>query len=228
MLLSMKSLTEASRALAYVVAAAHDKAFRHPDAAVRRQNMAFVELMILVVKGWSTEIGIDVASTGVQMHGGIGDMEEAGAAQHLRDARISAIYEGTTGIQANDLIGRKMARDGGTNFQTLICMMRNQGAELAKHDNGHLAAIRRRFAASFDALTKAGEWVVDNYSLDVRAVSASAVPFLMLFGVVAGAWQMAHAALVARSRIDAGDSDPFYSAKLITVRFFCRSSIVEG
>ena len=190
--------------------------------------MAFVELMILVVKGWSTEIGIDVASTGVQMHGGIGDMEEAGAAQHLRDARISAIYEGTTGIQANDLIGRKMARDGGTNFQTLICMMRKQGAELAKHDNGHLAAIRRRFAASFDALTKAGEWVVDNYSLDVRAVSANAVPFLMLFGVVAGAWQMAHAALVARSRIDAGDSDPFYSAKLITVRFFCRSSIVEG
>ena len=93
MLLSMKSLTEASRALAYVVAAAHDKALRHPDAAVRRQNMAFVELMILVVKGWSTEIGIDVASTGVPVLGGMGYMEEAGAAQHLRDARISAYMD---------------------------------------------------------------------------------------------------------------------------------------
>ena len=132
--MSMKSQTEASRALAYVVAAAHDKAFKHPDAAVRKQHMAFVELMIPVVKGWSTEIGIDVASTGVQVHGGMGYMEEAGAAQHLRDARISTIYEGTTGIQANDLIGRKMARDGGTQLPDVIGMMRKQGAELAKHD----------------------------------------------------------------------------------------------
>ena len=238
MLMGMKSLTEASRALAYVVAAAHDKALRHPDAAVCKQNMAFVELMIPVFKGWSTEIGIDVASTGVQVHGGMGYMEEAGAAQHLRDARISAIYEGTTGIQANDLIGRKMARDGGATFQTVIRMMRELDAELAKHDNEHFAAIRRRFAASVDALAKAGDWVVANYSVDVRTVSASAVPFLMLFGVVAGGWQMARAALVAQSRIDAGDSDPFYPAKLITARFFAdhqlskaeglASSVVDG
>ena len=238
MLMSMKSLTEVNRALAYVVAAAHDKALRHPDAAVCKQNMAFVELMIPVFKGWSTEIGIDVASTGVQVHGGMGYMEEAGAAQHLRDARISAIYEGTTGIQANDLIGRKMARDGGATFQTVIRMMRELDAELAKHDNEHFAAIRRRFAASVDALAKAGDWVVANYSVDVRTVSASAVPFLMLFGVVAGGWQMARAALVAQSRIDAGDSDPFYPAKLITARFFAdhqlskaeglASSVVDG
>ena len=220
MLMSMKSLTEASRALAYVVAAAHDKALNHPDAALRKQNMAFVELMIPVVKGWSTEIGIEVASTGVQVHGGMGYMEETGAAQHLRDSRISTIYEGTTGIQANDLIGRKMARDGGAAFQSVIRMMRALDENLAQQGNEHLAAIHRRFTASVDALAAAGEWIVATYSTDVRAASASAVPFLMLFGIVAGGWQMGRAALVAQTRIEGGDSDPFYPTKIITARFF--------
>ncbi len=218
MLMSMKAKTEASRALAYVVAGAHDKAVHHPDAAVRKQHQAFVDLMIPVVKGWSTEIGIEVASTGIQVHGGMGYMEETGAAQYLRDARISTIYEGTTGIQANDLIGRKMARDGGATFKVVIGLMRALDADLARHDG--LAAIRRRFAAGVDALTSAGEWIVATYAADVRAASASAVPFLTLFGIVAGGWQMARAALVAQARIDAGDSDPFYPAKIATARFF--------
>ena len=220
MLMSMKSLTEASRALAYVVAAAHDKALNHPDVAVRKQNMAFVELMIPVVKGWSTEIGIEVASTGVQVHGGMGYMEETGAAQHLRDSRISTIYEGTTGIQANDLIGRKMARDGGAAFQVVIRMMRVLDENLAQQNNEHLAAIHRRFTTSVDAFEAAGQWIVATYSNDVRAASASAVPFLMLFGIVAGGWQMGRAALVAQARIDGGDGDSFYSTKIITARFF--------
>jgi alkylation response protein AidB-like acyl-CoA dehydrogenase len=220
MLMSMKAQAEASRALAYVVAAAHDKALHHPQADLRKQNQAFVDLMIPVVKGWSTEIGIAVASTGIQVHGGMGFIEETGAAQHLRDARISTIYEGTTGIQANDLIGRKMARDGGATFTTVIAMMRALDAKLAKQDNAHLAAIHCRFSTAVDALLRAGEWLVATYAIDVRAASAGAVPFLTLFGIVAGGWQMARAALIAQARIEGGDNDPFYPAKIITARFF--------
>ena len=165
MLMSMKAQAEASRALAYVVAGAQDKAHHHPEADVRKQNQAFVDLMTPVVKGWSTEIGIEVASTGIQVHGGMGFIEETGAAQHLRDARISSIYEGTTGIQANDLIGRKIARDGGEALKTVIGMMRALDAELATPGNEHLVAIRRRLAAGVNALGKAGEWIVSTLSL---------------------------------------------------------------
>ncbi|MFZ4537472.1 acyl-CoA dehydrogenase [Propionivibrio sp.] len=220
MLMSMKAQAEASRALAYVVAGAQDKAVNHPDAEQRKQNQAFVDLMIPVVKGWSTEIGIEVASTGMQVHGGMGYMEEAGASQHMRDARISTIYEGTTAIQANDLIGRKIAREGGATLKAVIGMMRALDADLAKQDNAHLVAIRSRFAAGVDALAKAGEWIIVNYKTDVRAASAGAVPFLTLFGIVAGGWQMTRAALIAQAKIDGGDSDPFYPAKIITSRFF--------
>ena len=220
MLMSMKAQAEASRALAYVVAGAQDKAHHHPEADVRKQNQAFVDLMTPVVKGWSTEIGIEVASAGIQVHGGMGFIEETGAAQHLRDARISSIYEGTTGIQANDLIGRKIARDGGEALKTVIGMMRALDAELATQGNEHLVVIRRRLAAGVNALGKAGEWIVATHASDVHATSAGAVPFLMLFGIVAGGWQMARAALIAQSRIDAGNSDPFYQVKVITARFF--------
>jgi alkylation response protein AidB-like acyl-CoA dehydrogenase len=220
MLMSMKSQAEATRALAYVVAAAHDAAIHHPDAEKRKQNQAFVDLMIPVVKGWSTEVGTEVASTGVQVHGGMGFIEETGAAQHLRDSRISTIYEGTTGIQANDLIGRKMAREGGATLKVVIGMMRALDADLAKQGGEHFVAIRRRFNTGVDALAKAGEWIVANYGSDVRAASAGAVPFLRLFGIVAGGWQMARAALVAQAKIDGGDNDPFYPAKIITTRFF--------
>ncbi|MBK8746201.1 acyl-CoA dehydrogenase [Propionivibrio sp.] len=220
MLMSMKAQAEASRALAYVVAGTQDKAHHHPDPLQRRQNQAFVDLLIPVVKGWSTEISIEVASTGIQVHGGMGFIEETGAAQHLRDTRISAIYEGTTGIQANDLIGRKMAREGGKTFNAVIDVMRSLNAELAGQDNAHLAAIHKRFAAGIEALSKAGNWIVATYATDVRATSAGAVPFLMLFGIVAGGWQMARAALIAKARIDGGSSDPFYQAKIITARYF--------
>jgi alkylation response protein AidB-like acyl-CoA dehydrogenase len=226
MLMSMKAQTEASRALAYVVAAAHDKAVHHPDGATRSQNQAFVDLMIPVVKGWSTEIGVSVASTGIQVHGGMGFIEETGAAQHLRDARISTIYEGTTGIQANDLIGRKMARDGGATFKAVIAMMRGVDAELA--GQAPLAALHRRFAAAIEALAGAGDWLVATYGTDIRAASAGAVPFLTLFGIVAGGWQMARAALVAQARIDAGDADPFYPAKIITARYFADHQLTQA
>ena len=228
MLMSMKAKAEASRALAYVVAAAHDKALHHPDADVRKQHQCFVDLMIPVIKGWSTEIGIEVASTGVQVHGGMGYIEETGAAQYLRDARISTIYEGTTGIQANDLIGRKMARDGGAAFREVIGRMRALDVELEQQDDTHLCAIRRRFSVAVDALDKAGAWVVTTCATDIRAASASAVPFLMLFGVVAGGWQMARAALAAQARIAGGESDPFYPAKIVTARFFADHLLAQA
>ncbi|EXI68953.1 MAG: Acyl-CoA dehydrogenase, short-chain specific [Candidatus Accumulibacter adjunctus] len=220
MLMTMKSRAEATRALAYVVAAAHDAAVHHPDAGERKRNQAFVDLMIPVVKGWSTESGVSMASIGVQVHGGMGYVEETGAAQHLRDAQISTIYEGTTGIQANDLIGRKMAREGGATLQAVIGLMRGVAGELGARSGDDFAALQRRFSAAIDALAAAGEWLVANYGKDVRAASAGAVPFLMLLGVVAGGWQMARAALVAQTKIDAGDADPFYPAKIGTARFY--------
>ena len=238
MLMTMRAQAEATRALAYVVAAAHDAATCHPDAGERKRNQAIVDLMIPVVKGWSTEIGIEVASLGIQVHGGMGYMEETGAAQYLRDSRISTIYEGTTGIQANDLIGRKMARDGGTVFQVVLDMMRAVEQELANSASADLKAIRARLGVAIDALARAGAWIVDTFAVDIRAASASAVPFLRLFGAVAGGWQMARAALVAQARIEAGDGDPFYSAKVITARFYAEhlltqaeglaSTVVEG
>jgi alkylation response protein AidB-like acyl-CoA dehydrogenase len=220
MLMSMKAQAEASRALAYVVAAAHDTALHHTNAVTRQQNQAFVDLMIPVVKGWSTEIGVEVASTGIQVHGGMGFIEETGAAQYLRDSRISTIYEGTTGIQANDLIGRKIAREDGATLKTVIATMRALDADLAGQGGEHFTAIRRRFSTAINALAKAGEWIVTAYTTDVRAASAGAVPFLRLMGVVAGGWQMVRAALIAQAKIDAGDSDPFYRAKIITTRFY--------
>ena len=228
MLMTMRAQAEATRALAYVVASAHDSATCHPDADQRKRNQAFVDLMIPVVKGWSTEIGIEVASLGIQVHGGMGYMEETGAAQYLRDSRISTIYEGTTGIQANDLIGRKMARDRGAVFKSVIGMMCEVERELAGSANVDLKAIGARLAVAVDALNRAGDWIVQRFPVDVRAVSASAVPFLRLFGVVAGGWQMARAALVAQARVDAGDGDPFYHAKVITARFYADHLLTQA
>ena len=168
----------------------------------------------------------------------MGYVEETGAAQHLRDAQISTIYEGTTGIQANDLIGRKMAREGGSTLKAVIAEMRAFAADIAGHESTPLAAIRRRLTTAVAALEDAGDWLVATSGQDARAAAAGAVPFLKLLGIVAGGWQMARAALVAQKRIDSGDSDPFYPTKVMTARFYAdhvlseavaiASSIVDG
>ncbi len=220
MLMTMRAHAEASRALAYAAAAALDAAARHPDADERKRNQAFADLMIPVVKGWSTECGVMVASIGVQVHGGMGYVEETGAAQHLRDAQISTIYEGTTGIQANDLIGRKMAREGGATIKALLTTMRALDGELAAQSGEHFVSLRRRFNAGIDAVEQAANWLIATYSSDVRAASAGAVPFLKLLGTVAGGWMMARAALAAQAQIASGNSDPFYATKIVTARFY--------
>ena len=216
MLMSMRSRIEAMRALAYVTATAQDNAHSNPDEVLRKQGQAFAELMIPVVKGWSTESAIDIASLGVQVHGGMGYIEETGAAQHLRDARITTIYEGTTAIQANDLIGRKIAREKGVTINAIIAEMRAAAALL----DGDLSVIGARQNVAVDALEKAVFWIVENFSSEPKATHAGAVPFLHLLGITAGGWQMGCAAVIARQKMAAGDTDPFWSAKLSTTRFF--------
>jgi acyl-CoA dehydrogenase len=227
------------RALAYVVAAAVDKSLRHPDKEERARSQAFVDLMIPIVKGWFTETGIEIASTGIQVHGGMGFIEETGAAQHLRDARITTIYEGTTGIQANDLIGRKIARDGGATAKVVIAVMRAVEAELGKAAGEDMAAVREAFSAALTAVEECVSWMVITYGNDVRAAHAAAVPFLKLMGIVCGGWQVARAALIAQQRLSEGRGDKaFYEAKIKTARFYAdhvltqapglRNTIVHG
>jgi len=239
MLMTMKALTEAARALACVTAASMDIAHRHPDKAERAMHQAFADFMIPVVKGWSTENGIEIASLGMQVHGGMGFIEETGAAQYLRDARITAIYEGTTGIQSNDLVGRKTAREGGATAKGIIQMMRATQSELAKSQGEDLTAIAAALAEGIDAFEECVNWIVATFNGDIKAVHAGSVPYLMLTGIVTGGWQMGRAALIASKQLAAGGSDKdFYSGKLATARFYAehvlskargvKDSIVRG
>lgn len=220
MLMSMRARVEAMRALACEVALASDMAHGHRDEAVRRERQAFVELMIPVIKGWCTENAVDIASLGVQVHGGMGFIEETGAAQHLRDARITPIYEGTTGIQALDLIGRKIARDKGATAFALIARLREAQLAIAD-DDPQLAAIRHHLFSAINALDDAVQFVVNRHDDQVRQVALGSVPLLELFGIVTGGWQLARSAQVAQRQLAEGRGDAaFYRAKLRTAQFY--------
>jgi len=214
MLMLMKSQAEAMRALAYTTAAAMDVAAKTES----KTHQAFVDLMIPVVKGWCTETGIEVASLGVQVHGGMGFVEETGAAQYLRDARITTIYEGTTGIQAMDLVGRKIAREGGATAKGWLAEVKKLDARLAEHPH-----IRKALADGVKAVEDCVEFIVA--AKDPRAQFAGAVPFLKLMGVVAGGWQMARAALAAAK--GTGDQS-FDKAKIATARFYADHVLVQA
>ncbi len=220
MLMFMRASTEAGRAIAYVAAGWCDVAHRHPDAAMRKQARAIYEHLVPIVKGWSTEMSIDVASTGIQVHGGMGYIEETGAAQFYRDARILTIYEGTTAIQANDFVGRKTVRDGGAVAKGLIAQMRATEADLARLSAPDLVAIGRRLKHAVDDYAAVVDHVVANVKGDIRGVFAGSVPYLKLAGVVHGGWQMARAALAAQRALAAGAEDAnFLRAKIATARF---------
>jgi butyryl-CoA dehydrogenase len=221
MLLTMKAHTEAARALAYVAAAHGDWAHHASDAALRREHQAIYEFLVPIVKGHSTELAVEVASLGVQVHGGMGFIEETGAAQHLRDARITTIYEGTTGIQANDLVGRKIARESGVTAKAVMRHIRTTAGELERVGDADLTAIRGELLEAVAAAERCIDWIVSTYSADVRAVFAGAVPFLKLMGITCGGWQMARAALAAHKELAAGKGDAaFLKAKIATARFF--------
>ncbi len=241
MLMTMRAYTEGCRGMALVAAAAQDAAHAHPDAAVRKQNQAFYEFMVPLVKGYSTEMSLDVASLGVQVHGGMGFIEETGAAQYLRDAKILTIYEGTTAIQANDLVGRKTARDGGATARAIagqieategqLAARAAQGSAAARALHGRLGAARRAFLDVVD-------FVAGQTKASPNAVFAGSVPYLMLAGNLVAGWQMARALLVAEERLAQGEEADFMRAKITTARFYgdhilskapgLRDSIVDG
>ena len=228
MLMTMRAYTEGARASAYVTAAALDAAHHHPDATVRAENQSFYEYMVPLVKGFSTEMSLEVTSLGVQVHGGMGFIEETGAAQYYRDARILTIYEGTTAIQANDLVGRKTARDAGKTAKGIVAQIRKTEEALAKYKDGDLAAIRNQLAAGSKALDEVVDYMVANAKSDIRSVYAGSVPYLKLAGTVIAGWNMARAALAAQAKITGGDTDPFYTAKIATARFYADHILTQA
>ena len=221
MLLDMRAATEAARALTYTVAAGIDRARHHADSAERERQQRRVDLLIPVVKAWCTDLGVETASTGVQVHGGMGYIEETGAAQHLRDARIAPIYEGTNGIQANDLAARKLGRDGGAAAKEFIGEMRGLDRALAAAPGDDLATVRRHLAAGLDALAAATDWMAEAVATDMPRALAASVPYLRMLGTVAGGWLLAKGGLAAEAALAGrGGQAGFFEAKLVVARFF--------
>jgi alkylation response protein AidB-like acyl-CoA dehydrogenase len=218
MLLTMKALTEAGRALTYLAMGSHDRAHNATDEGGNAFHEARLALLTPIVKGWCTENSMEITSIGVQVHGGMGFIEETGAAQYMRDARILPIYEGTNGIQAIDLIGRKFLRDGGEAMAELIDEMRGVADALSASAE---AALGQALGAGIDALARAGAWVRNNADAEGRTANASAYHFMMLAGTVAGGWQMGVAALAAQRKLAAGEGNAaFLQSKLVTARFY--------
>ncbi len=238
MLMTMRAYTEGCRAMSAVAAAAYDAAHHHADADVRKQNAAFYEYLVPLVKGYSTEMSLEVTSLGVQVHGGMGFIEETGAAQYYRDAKILTIYEGTTAIQANDLVGRKTARDGGQTPKAIAVQIENAEAELLQNGSADAIAVAKRLKAAREAFVDVVNFVAGNTKASPNAVFAGSVPYLMLAGNLMAGWQLARSLLVAQEQIAAGHDVAFMKAKVITARFYAdhllskapgiRDSIVEG
>jgi len=220
MLMTMKSLIEAMRATAYVTAAAIDVANHTEDADTRTQSFERSALLTPIVKGWMTEVAQELTSIGIQVHGGTGYIEETGAAQYLRDAKILTIYEGTTGIQANDLVGRKILADSGLAMQRLLQEMAELDASLASC-GPELTSIRNGVATGRQRLEEATSWLLGKAQDEPAIVYLAAFDYLMLAGTVVGAWQMGRAAEAAHKKLEATEGDAnFYKAKIITARFY--------
>jgi alkylation response protein AidB-like acyl-CoA dehydrogenase len=229
MLMTMRAYTEAARALGYVTAAALDRASRHPDPATRHREMAFAELMIPIVTGWSTVVAQRVTYLGLQVHGGMGYIEETGAAQYARDARITTIYEGTTGIQANDLVGRKIVRDEGQALAAALMQAREVQATLEGSGDETLMPIGSRLKAGIEALDDARRFVVEHYKRHARTVLVGSVPLLELAGVVFGGAQLGRAAAIAAAKVAAGHGDTrFLLAKMATALHFADHVLTQA
>jgi len=238
MLMTMRAYTEGCRAMATVAASAYDNSHHHVDAEVRKQSLAFYEFLVPLIKGYSTEMSLEVTSLGVQVHGGMGFIEETGAAQYYRDAKILTIYEGTTAIQANDLVGRKTARDGGQVAKGLAAQIEATESQLMQSGSADAVAVAKRLKAAREAFLDVVNFVASNTKSSPNAVFAGSVPYLMLAGNLMAGWQMARGLLVAQEQIAQGVDAPFMKAKIITARFYAdhlltkapgiRDAIVEG
>ncbi|OYT88332.1 MAG: acyl-CoA dehydrogenase [Burkholderiales bacterium PBB6] len=238
MLMTMRSLTEGCRAMSLVAAAAYDASHAHPDAETRKQNQAFYEFMVPLIKGYSTEMSLEVTSLGVQVHGGMGFIEETGAAQHYRDAKILTIYEGTTAIQANDLVGRKTSRDGGATAKAIAGQIEQTEQALVVRGSVASLAVAKRLTAARTAFLEVVDFVAGQTRSDPNAVFAGSVNYLMLAGNLMAGWQLGRALLAAEDRLAAGDDVEFMAAKITTARFYAdhiltrvpglRDSVVDG
>ena len=240
MLMTMRAYTEGCRALAIAAAAAFDAAHHHPDAETRQVNQRFYEFMVPLVKGYSTEMSLEVTSLGVQVHGGMGFIEETGAAQYYRDAKILTIYEGTTAIQANDLVGRKTARDGGESAKALAARVAETEADLLANGSDDAKAMAHQLGKARQAYLDAVQFIADHSRSNPNAAYAGSVPYLMLSGNLMAGWQMGRALLAAQSAVGQGGefSDAFLRNKIATARFYAehilvktaglRDAIVEG
>lgn len=228
MLMTMRATTEACRAMASTAAAAYDAAHHHPDAQVRKDNATFYEFMVPLVKGYSTEMSLEVTSLGVQVHGGMGFIEETGAAQYYRDAKILTIYEGTTAIQANDLVGRKTARDGGQTAKAIAAQIEKTESELNASGTPAAQAVARRLAAARQAFLDVVDFVCGGAKASPNAVFAGSVPYLMLAGNLVAGWQMGRALLVAQELLQKGQDEAFMRAKIATARFYAEHILVKA
>jgi 3-(methylthio)propanoyl-CoA dehydrogenase len=220
MLLTMRALTEGGRAMAIVGAAAYDHAHGNPDADVAKQNKAMYEFLVPLIKGFGTENSVEVASLGVQVHGGMGFIEETGAAQYYRDARILPIYEGTTAIQANDLVGRKTARDGGATAKAIAGAVADLEGQLATRASAESQDMAKRLKAAREAFLEVVDFVVTNFKSNPNAVFAGSVPYLHLAATFVAGWQMARALVVAEDKLAKGEDTDFMVAKIATASFY--------
>jgi len=221
MLLTMKAQLDAVRAICYATAEAIDRSLHHPDEAKRRSAGQRVELLTPIAKAWSTDVGCEVASIGVQVHGGMGFIEETGAAQHMRDARIAPIYEGTNGIQAMDLVSRKLPMAGGEVVAEMLAEMREFDAALAAAGD-EFAAMRASLAVAVDATGRASDWLLAALSGDANAAAAGCTPYLQMWGLTVGGYFLARGALAAQRLLDDGASDAaFLKGRITSTRFFC-------
>ena len=228
MLMTMRAYTEGCRAMASTAAAAYDAAHHHPDAQARKDNATFYEFMVPLVKGYSTEMSLEVTSLGVQVHGGMGFIEETGAAQYYRDAKILTIYEGTTAIQANDLVGRKTARDGGQVAKGIAAQIEKTEGELLASGTPAAQAVAKRLAAARKALVDVIEFVAGGTKASPNAVFAGSVPYLMLAGNVVAGWQLARSLLVAQDLLQKGQDAAFMRAKITTAQFYAEHILVKA
>ena len=220
MLMTMRALTEGARAMALVGASAYDTAHHHPDAEVAKQAQAFYEFLVPLIKGFSTENSVEVTSLGVQVHGGMGFIEETGAAQYYRDSRILPIYEGTTAIQANDLVGRKTARDKGAMAKSVAAQIAEVESQLAARSSEAGKKMGLQLKAARESFLQVVEFVLANVKTDPNAVFAGSVPYLMLSANLVSGWQMARALIVAEDKLAAGEDAAFMTAKVATARFY--------
>ncbi len=227
MLLTMRARIMAMRALACTAAGWFDIARHSPDQPAADKAKRYVDLLMPVVKGWSTETCQQICYDAIQVHGGMGFVEETGVAQHYRDARIITIYEGTTGIQANDLVGRKVLRENGATLRELIIEMRGVAADLAATEGMQSMAVR--LDEDIAALKRALDWILANGKDKLAAVLAGAVPFLHLLGTVCGSWQLARVALAATRQGDGNSYGADYLRGLIELaRFHAHALAVQA